>query len=63
MKHREKRMEKKKKQSLSDLWNDIKHSNICVIGVPAKGQLAKIFDEIMSRNFTYLEEHYKQADS
>lgn len=34
--HKEKDGGKKKEQSLSDLWDNIKQSNICVIGVPGK---------------------------
>ena len=38
--------------SLRDLWDNIKHTNICIIGVPEeeKGP-EKIFEEIIGENF------------
>ena len=46
---------KRNKNSLRDLWDNIKHNNICIIGVPEgkereKGP-AKIFEEIIVENF------------
>ena len=46
---------KKTEESLRDLWVDIKHTNICIIGVPEgeereKGP-EKIFEEIITQNF------------
>jgi len=49
--------EKKKKNedSLRDLWDDIKHTNICIIGVPEgeerQKRPEKIFEEITAENF------------
>ena len=47
---------KRKEDSLRDLWDNIKHSNVCIIGVPEgkkreKGP-EKIFKEIIAENFT-----------
>ena len=50
-------MKKKKKNedSLRDLWDDIKHTNICIIGVPEgeerQKRPEKIFEEITAENF------------
>ena len=52
--NKEKRM-KRNEDSLRDLWDNIKHMNICIIGVPEgeereKGP-EKIFEEIIVENF------------
>ena len=54
----EKRM-KRNEHSLWDLWDNIKHMNICIIGVPEgeerdKGP-EKIFEEIIAENLPNLE--------
>ena len=43
---------KRNEDSLRDLWDNIKHTNICIIGVPEeeKGP-EKIFEEIIGENF------------
>jgi len=43
---------KRNEDSLRDIWNNIKHTNICIIGVPEeeKGP-EKIFEEIIGENF------------
>ena len=46
---------KRNEDSLRDLWDNMKHTNICIIGVPEgeereKG-LGKIFEEIIAENF------------
>ena len=51
----EKRMKKRNEDCLWDLWDSIKHTNICFIGVPEgeereKGP-EKIFEEIIAENF------------
>ena len=50
----EKRM-KRNEDSLRDLWDNIKHMNICVIGVPEGEEREngpeKIFEEIIAENF------------
>ena len=48
-------MRKRTEESLRDLWDNIKHTNICIIGVPEgeereKGP-GKIFEEIIAENF------------
>ena len=45
------------KTALWDLWDNIKHTNICIIGVPEgeereKGP-GKITEEIIAENFPY----------
>ena len=56
-----KRMKKKKKTqgSLRDLWDNIKHTNIQIIGVPEEEQkkkgYEKIFEEIIVDNFPNME--------
>jgi len=49
----EKRM-KSNEDSLRDLWDNSKHTNICIIGVPEEErekQPEKIFEEIIAENF------------
>uniref|UniRef100_A0A8D1E0Q3 L1 transposable element RRM domain-containing protein n=1 Tax=Sus scrofa TaxID=9823 RepID=A0A8D1E0Q3_PIG len=51
---REKRL-KRNEESLRELWDNVKHTNICIIGVPEgeereKGT-EKIFQEIIAENF------------
>ena len=50
----EKRM-KRNEHSLWDFWDNIKHTNICIIGVPeGEGRekiSEKIFEEIIAENF------------
>ena len=45
----------KKKDSLTDPWDNIKPTNICIIGVPEgeekKKRPEKIFEEIVAENF------------
>ena len=45
----------KKKDSLTDPWDNIKPTNICIIGVPEgeekKKRPEKIFEEILAENF------------
>ena len=52
--NKENRM-KRNEESLRDIWDNIKHTNICIIGVPEgeereKGP-EKIFEEIATENF------------
>ena len=52
--NKEKRM-KRNEDSLRDLWDNIKHTNICIIGVPEgeereKGH-EKIFEKTTAENF------------
>ena len=45
---------KRNEDSLRDLWNNIKHTNICIVGVPEGGEREKvpekIFEEIIAEN-------------
>ena len=45
---------KRSKGSLGDLWGKIKHTNICIIGVPEREERKKwpekIFEEIIAEN-------------
>jgi len=48
----EKRM-KRNEDSPRDLWNNIKHMNICIIGTPGEDrekETEKIFEEIIAEN-------------
>ena len=50
---------KRTKDSLRDLWDNIKHTNIQIIGVPEKEEkkkgYKKIFEEIIVENFPSME--------
>ena len=51
--NKEKRM-KRNEDRLRDLWDNIKHNNICIIGVPEEEREKgpeKIFEEIIGKNF------------
>ena len=52
--NKEKRM-KRSDNSLRDLWDNIKHTSICIIGVPEGEEREKgpdkIFEEIIAENF------------
>ena len=53
--YEEKRMKKSYEDSLRDLWDNIKRTNIHIIGVPEGGEREKgpekIFEEIIAENF------------
>ena len=46
---------KRKEDSLRDLWDNIKHNNICITGVPEEEERKKgterIFEDIIGENF------------
>ena len=50
---------KRTEESLRDLWDNIKHTNIHIIGVPEgeerKKEPEKIFGEIIAENFHNME--------
>jgi len=50
---------KRTEDSLRDLWDNIKHTNIWIIGVPEEEEkkkgYAKIFEEIIVENFPNME--------
>ena len=50
---------KRTEDSLRDLWDNIKHTNIWIIGVPEeeekKKEYEKIFEEIIVENFSNME--------
>ena len=51
--------------SLTDLWDYIKHTNICIIGVPGGGEREKgpekIFEEITAENIPNMGKEKKQV--
>ena len=55
--NKEKRM-KRNEDSLRDLWDNIKCTNICIVGVPEGGEKEKgpeiIFNKIIAENFCNL---------
>ena len=50
---------KRTEDSLRDIWDNIKHTNIRIIGVPEEGEkkkgYEKIFEEIIIENFPNME--------
>ena len=54
----EKPNEKKHESNIRDLWDNIKHPNLCIIGIPEGEEKEKgienIFEEIMAENFPNL---------
>ena len=57
---------KRTKDSLRDLWDNIKHTNIQIIGVPEEGEkrkgYEKIFEEIIVENFPNIEKEIVNQD-
>ena len=50
---------KKHESNIRDLWNNIKHANLCTIGIPEEEKekrIENILEEIMSENFPNLKE-------
>ena len=46
---------KRNEDSLRDLWDNIKWTNICMIGVPRREKgLEKIFEEVIAENLFYM---------
>ena len=56
---------KRTKDSLTDFWDNIKHTNIRIIGVPEdeekKKGYEKIFEEIVVENFPNMEKEIVQV--
>ena len=54
----EKRIKKKKQNSVSSLWDNFKHSNNLIIGVPEgeekQQDIGNLFEKIMKENFPNL---------
>ena len=46
---------KTNEESLRELWDNVKHTNICIIGVPEREERKKgpekIFEEVIAKNF------------
>ena len=57
---------KRSEDSLGDLWNNIKHNNIGIIGVPEEEEKKKgydnIFEEIIVENFPNMEKEMVSQD-
>ena len=51
---------KKHESNIRDLWDNIKQTNLCIIGIPEEEEKEKgmenVFEEIMSENFPNLRE-------
>ena len=57
---------KKHESNIRDLWNNIKHANLCTIGIPEEEKekrIENILEEIMSENFPNLKETDKDSGS
>ena len=56
--HKKEKGIKRNEESLRDLWDNIKHNNICIIGVPegeeSEQGIGNLFEEIMVENFPIL---------
>ena len=52
-------MIKRNERSLNDLWGNMKHNNVCIIGVSegeeSEQRIENLFEEIMAGNFPNLE--------
>ena len=53
--HRREKRLKTNEESLRELWDNVKHTNICIIGVPEgeerEKETEKIFQETIAENF------------
>ena len=57
---------KRTEDSLRDLWDNIKHTNILIIGVPEeekKKGYEKIFEEVIVENFPNMEKEIVKSKS
>lgn len=48
---------KKEKTNVGDLWDNIKHDNLCIVGIPEEERengLENVFKEIIAENFPNL---------
>ena len=57
---------KRMEDSLRDLWDNIKHTNILIIGVPEeekKKGYEKIFEEVIVENFPNMEKEIVKSKS
>ena len=56
--NKKKKESKKNEDSVSSLWENFKHSNICIIGVPEgeekQQEIGNLFEKIMKDNFPNL---------
>ena len=61
------KQKKRHKSNIRDLWHNIKHANLGIIGIPEGEEKEKgienIFEEIMSENFPNLKETYQDTAS
>lgn len=50
---------KKNKESLYESWDTIMRNNLCIIGVPERGERKeqKVFKVIISENYSNLQRH------
>ena len=57
-KKKKKRIKKKNEDSIRNLWDNFKRSNICLIGVPEgeekEHEIGNLFEKIMKQNFPNL---------
>ena len=58
---------KKHECNIRDLWDNIKQANLCTIGIPEGEEkergIENIFEEIVSEDFSNLEETYQDTGS
>ena len=56
--NKKKKESKKNEDSVSSLWENFKHSNICIIGVPEgeekEQEIGNLLEKIMKENFPNL---------
>ena len=56
---------KRKEDSLRDFWNNIKHTNIQIIGIPEEERkigYEKIFEEVIVENFPNMEKSKRHKE-
>ena len=58
---RQKTKRRKKESNIRDLWDNIKHANLCLIEIPEEEEkrIENVFEEILAENFPNL---YKETD-
>ena len=56
--HKKEKESKKNEDSVSSLWDNFKHSNVFIVGVPEgeekEKEIGNLFEEIMTENFPKL---------
>lgn len=60
MQSEEQREKRRKMKTTSEMWDTVKGTNICVMGVTQEERMKKSFEKIMAQNFPKLLKNLNQ---